>query len=78
MRALYRTAALLTAIVLASGCTGPRHFDRRAGDVRMPSAPVLEPSPHVAADPEKAGTVGSPAPAANGIPNTPTMSPFSE
>ncbi|WP_165249566.1 hypothetical protein [Paludisphaera soli] len=79
MTPLYRTAALVIALALASGCTGSRRFQPRTGDVRLPSAPVLEPSPAVV-DPDKAGTVGSPAPAPErrDFPATPTLSPFGE
>lgn len=78
MKSLFRTAAFLTAIGLVSGCTGPRRFERQTGSVRLPSAPVLEPSP-AAVDPDKAGTVGTPQPpAANGISASPTISPFGE
>jgi len=83
MTALLRTSAMLTALALAAGCTGPRRFDRRMNDVRLPTAPVLEPSPGPAAapvDPEKVGTVGSPSPAPEPptMPATPTLSPFGE
>jgi len=80
MRTIYRTAALLTVIGLTAGCTGPRRFDRRPADVRLPSAPVLEPSPGPGAivDPDKIGTAGSPAPDSDGIPISPTMTPFGE
>jgi len=63
MTSFYRTTALVGVIALASGCTGPRHFDRRAGEVLLPTAPTLEPSPRIM-DPDKAGTVGTPSPAA--------------
>ena len=65
MTSFFRTTALVGAIALASGCTGPRHFDRRAGEVRLPTAPTLEPGPK-AMDPDKVGTVGTPAPPARG------------
>lgn len=77
MKTLFRAAALLIAIGLASGCNGPRRFERQAGSVRLPSAPVLEPSP--ADDPDKVGTVGTPQPPApNGISAAPSISPFGE
>lgn len=76
MKSLFRTTALLMAIGLATGCNGPRRFERHAGSVRLPSAPVLEPSPTLV-DPEKVGTVGEPLPpGADGISATPTLSPF--
>lgn len=77
MTSFFRTAALVGAIALASGCTGPRHFDRRAGEVRLPTAPTLEPSPRTM-DPDKLGTVGTPAPAAApGNAYIPPMQPIS-
>lgn len=80
MTCLFRTTALLIALAMAAGCTGPRRFDRRMGDVRLPSAPVLEPSPGIAADPDQVGTVGSPAPEPEQPMNSgaPTISPFGE
>jgi len=82
MKIHYRMVALATVIGLASGCTGARRFDRRPGDVRLPSAPVLEPNPGTTAlDPDKIGTAGSPSPAgdsSDGVPMTPTMTPFGE
>ncbi|WP_206107792.1 hypothetical protein [Paludisphaera rhizosphaerae] len=61
MTSFFRTTALVGAIALASGCSGPRHFDRRASEVRLPTAPTLEPSP-LNIDPDKVGTVGTPSP----------------
>lgn len=77
MKTLFRAGSLMIAIGLVSGCNGPRRFERHAGSVRLPSAPVLEPSP--AADPDKVGTVGTPQPAApNGVSAAPTISPFGD
>jgi hypothetical protein len=78
MKSLFRTTSLLIAIGLATGCSGPRRFERQAGSVRLPSAPVLEPSPEASYDPDKVGTVGAPQPAREGVPAVPTLSPFGD
>ncbi len=77
MKSLFRAAALMIAIGMVSGCGGPRRFQRQAGSVRLPTAPVLEPSPDPV-DPDKVGTVGAPEPRDDGISRTPTLTPFGE
>jgi hypothetical protein len=77
MKSQIRTTALLLAIGLAAGCNGPRRFERHAGSVRLPSAPVLEPSP-APYDPEKVGTVGEPQPAPPNAAAAPALSPFDD
>lgn len=78
MKSLFQAVAFLIAIGLVTGCTGPRRFDRQSGTVRLPSAPVLAPSPD-AIDPDRVGTVGEPAAApAHDISAAPALSPFGE
>jgi hypothetical protein len=47
MNAIIRMSGVLTFVLLVSGCTGNmRHSNRQMSDqVRLPSAPKLEPSP---------------------------------
>ncbi len=61
MRTTIRIVAISAAIGLVSGCSGQRRFERQMGQVRLPSAPTLEPSPAVV-DPTRTGAVGSPEP----------------
>jgi len=61
MRITIRVVTMIAAISLVSGCAGQRRFERQMGQVRLPSAPTLEPSPAVV-DPTQTGAVGSPSP----------------
>jgi hypothetical protein len=46
MKSIARMAALLTTVLLVSGCTGSMRHDRQMKDqVRLPTAPTLETSP---------------------------------
>jgi hypothetical protein len=46
MKSITRMAALLTTVLLVSGCTGSMRHDRQMRDqVRLPTAPTLETSP---------------------------------
>ncbi len=72
MKATIRIVAMVTAIGLVSGCSGQRRFERPMGNVRLPSAPTLEPGPAVA--PDQTGAVGTPEPRAES--RVPTQSPF--
>ncbi|MDR3620404.1 MAG: hypothetical protein P4L85_13720 [Paludisphaera borealis] len=71
MKTTIRVAALLTAVSMVSGCTngGLMHRDRKAGALKLPTAPTLDPSP------TETGTVGTPSPN-RGIPMVPSASPF--
>lgn len=70
MKTTIRVAALLTAVSMVSGCTnGLIHHNRKSEGVKLPAAPMLDPSP------AETGTVGSPAPE-KAIPAVPSASPF--
>jgi hypothetical protein len=46
MNSIARMAAVLTTVLLVSGCTGSMRHDRQMRDqVRLPTAPALETSP---------------------------------
>jgi hypothetical protein len=71
MKTTIRIAALLAATSMVAGCTnGLRIRDRQSGSIKLPAAPKLD------ANPDEAGTVGSPSPSRNGIPTVPSTSPF--
>lgn len=61
MKTTIRAVAIIAAIALVSGCAGSRRFDRRSSEIRLPTAPTLEPSPAVV-DPTQTGAVGEPSP----------------
>ena len=70
MKTTIRIAALLAAVSMISGCTnGLIHHNRKSEAVKLPAAPMLDPSP------TETGTVGSPAPE-RAIPEVPSASPF--
>ena len=70
MKSTIRVAALLTAVSMVSGCTnGLIHHNRKSEAIKLPAAPMLDPSP------TETGTVGSPAPE-KPIQPMPSASPF--